>query len=75
MAQCLQFDDKLTRIERRQNDYLAPIQDVWELFIHHCVESYKPGSFLTIDEQLLGSMVAIEMLPWIAGSHNCSTGW
>lgn len=50
----LRFDDKTTRIVRRQQDRFAPIRDIWEEFISNCNHSYIPGSYITIDEQLLG---------------------
>ncbi|XP_071577648.1 uncharacterized protein [Temnothorax nylanderi] len=53
LLQCLQFDDKSTRHERRQRDNLAPIRDLWDLFISNCKEYYLPGKHVTIGEQLL----------------------
>lgn len=50
---CLRFDDKATRNERKRTDPFAPIRDVWEAFILNCRTKYKPGSYVTIDEQLL----------------------
>lgn len=49
----LRFDDKTTRVERRQLDRFAPIREIWNEFILNCNRSYKPGSYITIDEQLL----------------------
>lgn len=54
LISCLRFDDKSTRQQRRQADVYAPFRDLWNLFIAACQENYKPGSYLTIDEQLLG---------------------
>ncbi|GBP21878.1 PiggyBac transposable element-derived protein 4 [Eumeta japonica] len=51
---CIRFDDKNTRRERRESDRLAPIRDVWEKFIENCKKLYKPGSYITVDEQLVG---------------------
>ncbi|XP_071051094.1 piggyBac transposable element-derived protein 4-like [Onthophagus taurus] len=53
LLECLRFDDYNTRADRRKTDNFAPIREVWDLFIAACRSSYKPGSFLTIDEQLL----------------------
>jgi len=50
----LRFDDKSTRAERRTVDVLAPIRELWDLFIGNCQKNYTPGNNLTIDEQLLG---------------------
>ncbi|XP_071578235.1 piggyBac transposable element-derived protein 4-like [Temnothorax nylanderi] len=49
----LQFDDKSTRRERRQSDRLAPIRDLWDLFISNCTKYYSPGKNVTIGEQLV----------------------
>lgn len=54
LVSCLRFDDKETRQARRENDYFAPIREIWDQFIHNCNMSYKAGPFVTIDEQLLG---------------------
>lgn len=48
----LRFDDKSDRV-LRISDKLAPIRKVWDLFIGNCCSNYKPGPYLTIDEQLL----------------------
>lgn len=53
LLRCLRFDDKNTRQQRRESDKLAPIRDFWEKFINNCQQWYKPGSYVTIDEQLL----------------------
>lgn len=49
----LRFDDLSTRAERKEQDKLAPIRDITEIFAKNCRESYKPSSFGTIDEQLV----------------------
>nr|CAI5831944.1 unnamed protein product [Callosobruchus analis] len=54
LIESLRFDDKTTRTERRQLDRFAPIRDIWDEFICNCSHSYKPGNYITIDEQLLG---------------------
>ncbi|CAB3260812.1 unnamed protein product [Arctia plantaginis] len=54
LLNCLRFDDKSTRNERKAQDKFAPIRDLWEVFIQICRDSYKAGSYITIDEQLLG---------------------
>ncbi|XP_071639052.1 piggyBac transposable element-derived protein 4-like [Temnothorax longispinosus] len=50
----LRFDDKTTRRERRASDLLAPIRELWDLFIGNCISNYTPCDNVTIDEQLLG---------------------
>lgn len=54
LLRCLRFDDRNTRQDRRVSDKLAPIRDIWEKFIGNCTKWYKPGSYITIDEQLVG---------------------
>lgn len=49
----IRFDDKDTRQERSNEDPLAPIRDIWDLFVKNCQDNYKPSSYVTIDEQLL----------------------
>ena len=51
---CIRFDDKETREERRAESKLAPIKDVWDSFVSNCIANYKPSSYCTIDEQLVG---------------------
>lgn len=53
LINCLRFDDKTTRLERRAQDSFAPIREIWSLFIDKCEGNYKPSSYVTIDEQLL----------------------
>jgi len=50
----LRFDDKSTRMLRRQSDKFAPIRDIWQSFVSRCTEMYSPSEYVTIDEQLLG---------------------
>ncbi|XP_032670043.1 piggyBac transposable element-derived protein 4-like isoform X2 [Odontomachus brunneus] len=52
LLQCLRFDDKNTRQERRQRDKLAPIHDLWDLFVSNCMQYYSPSKYVTIDKQL-----------------------
>ena len=54
LTACLRFDDKETRVERRNVTVFAPISEIWEEFIEVCKTKYKPSSYVTIDEQLVG---------------------
>lgn len=49
----LRFDDKETRRQRRFTDKLAPVREIWEIFIKNCVTNYEPSSNCMIDEQLV----------------------
>ncbi|KAJ4451739.1 hypothetical protein ANN_03210 [Periplaneta americana] len=53
LTNCLRFDEKSTRSERKQLDSFAAIRDVWNRFEEKCRMLYNPGSYCTIDEQLL----------------------
>lgn len=53
LLQCLRFDEEDTRRERRRRDKLAPIRDIWDLFISNCAKYYSPSKHVTIGEQLL----------------------
>ena len=50
---CLRFDDKSTRAERKANDRFTHIREIWDLFIKNCMDNYEPGSNTIIAEQLL----------------------
>lgn len=53
LLNCLRFDDKNTRPQRKLDDKFAPIRFLWNGFIAKCAENYTPGAYVTIDEQLL----------------------
>ena len=54
LTACLRFDDKETRAERRNVTVFAPISEIWEEFIEVCRTIYKPSSYFTINEPLVG---------------------
>lgn len=47
------FDDKRTREQRRSVDKLAPIRDIWEMFLAQLPKCITPGMDITVDEQLV----------------------
>lgn len=50
----LRFDDRSTREERINNgDPLAPISEVYKIFIDNCKSNYSCGEYLTVDEMLI----------------------
>ena len=49
----VRFDDTSTRQTRAANDKLAPIRDVWEMFVQDLRKSYIPSPDITVDEQLM----------------------
>ena len=50
---CLRFDDKATREERKKVDKLAPIRQIFEMFVQNCKKNYNLSEFATIDELLV----------------------
>ena len=53
LVNCLRFDDKDTREERRQTDKFAAIRKIWDIFIANCEKMYVPHENITMNEQLL----------------------
>ena len=51
----LRFDEKSSRSERLKTDKFALFSTVWDRFIDNSIASYKPGAFMTVDEQLFPS--------------------
>lgn len=53
LLSCLRFDDETTRKNRVSINKLAPISEIFDLFVANCKENYIPGEYLTIDEMLV----------------------
>lgn len=51
LVSCIRFDDKTVRDPK---DKFGLISEIWNTFIENCRKNYKPGSYCTIDEQLVG---------------------
>ena len=51
----LRFDKKSSRSERLRIDKFALFSMVWNRFVENSIACFKPGSFLTVDEQLFPS--------------------
>lgn len=66
----LRFDDKETRNNRYEVDKFAPIRKIWDLIIDKCRNLYKPGSYITIDEQLVGFRGRVPFLTYIPSKPN-----
>nr|CAH7769240.1 unnamed protein product [Callosobruchus chinensis] len=50
---CIRFDDKATRVQRKETDKLAAVRSIVEIFVNNCRSSYSLGEFVTIiDEKL-----------------------
>lgn len=54
LTNCLRFDDRSTREERRENDRLAPIRDLFDHIVNISNYVYSPSDCCTLDEMLLG---------------------
>lgn len=53
LTNCLRFDDRNTRDQRRNSDRLAPIRELFDHIIKRCQDLYTPSEYCTVDEQLL----------------------
>ena len=53
ISRILRFDDKDTRSARRRNDRLAPIRDVFDLWVKMLSKSFVSFESVTTDEQLI----------------------
>lgn len=53
LLRCIRFDDVRNRSERQAIDRLAPIREVFELFVQNCIKCFSPSEYVTIDEQLI----------------------
>lgn len=49
----LRFDDSSTRTTRAAVDRLAPIRDIFGIFVKSCQQSYTPFEYLTLDAELV----------------------
>lgn len=49
----VRFDDINTRTERKAEDRLANIREIWDMFIANCMSNYQPHATCTIGAQLL----------------------
>ncbi|XP_046960296.1 piggyBac transposable element-derived protein 4-like [Vanessa cardui] len=54
LIKCLRFDDKQTRDERKFVDKFTHIRELWQKLIDNFQKWYTPGSYITVDEQLVG---------------------
>lgn len=61
----IRFDEKNKRSQRLQTDKFALLSEVWYKFIHNSQNCYKPGSLVTIDEQLFPTKVRCRFTQYI----------
>ena len=50
----MRFDDRDTQITKKAEDRLAPIREIFTLFVNNRQKNYSLGEFTTIDEMLVG---------------------
>lgn len=53
LLRCIRFDNINDRKERKKIDKLAPIRNIFNIFVENCRKAIVPGPHLTIDEQLV----------------------
>lgn len=50
---CIRFDDETTRADRRKENKLAPISEMFDKFVTNSKQNYTPGDIMTVDEMLV----------------------
>jgi len=53
LISCLRFDNSDTRTERKENDPVAPISEIFYESIENCKFNYFLSSYVTVDEMLI----------------------
>lgn len=51
----IRFDNRNQRSQRLQTDKFALFSAVWDKFIENSQKCYKPGAYITVDEQLFAT--------------------
>ena len=54
LVYCSRFDDSTTRAQRRADDKLAPIRNIYDKFVVAFKANYTPGTGCIVDESLHG---------------------
>ncbi|KMQ96734.1 piggybac transposable element-derived protein 4-like protein, partial [Lasius niger] len=52
LLDCLQLDDRNTRATRLKVDKLAPVRNIWNMFVENCKNSYLPSESLAVGDRL-----------------------
>ncbi|XP_041641302.1 uncharacterized protein LOC121508476 [Cheilinus undulatus] len=66
----LRFDKKSDRCARLCTDKFALFSDVWSGFIDNCIACYKPGAYITVDEQLFPTKARCRFIQYMANKPN-----
>ncbi|XP_069604265.1 piggyBac transposable element-derived protein 4-like [Ranitomeya imitator] len=78
IRRCIRFDEKRTRPVRLATDKLAPISNIWNLFIKNCYKLYNSSEYVTVDEQLLafrGPCKFIQYMPSKPAKYGIKIFW
>ena len=62
----LRFDLRSTKLSRLQTNKFALISAVWDKFVKNCIDCYKPGENITVDEQLFPTKARCRFLQYMA---------
>lgn len=66
----IRFDNRNQRSQRLQNDKFALISEVWYKFIENSQNCYKPGAYLSIDEQLFPTKARCRFTQYMPNKPN-----
>ena len=61
MMRFQRFDYKQTRSHRLAIDKLALISTIWNTFVENCLKHYRPGTNITVNEQLFLSKLNADL--------------
>jgi hypothetical protein len=53
ILQFIRFDDKSTRVQRKANDKLAAVREIWDQFVENYKKLLEPFEHMTVDEELV----------------------
>ena len=69
------FDNIDTRHQRMPDDKLAPIRDIWTMFVARLQICYKPGESMTIDVPIRGRCSFRKYIPSKPGKYGIKIFW
>ena len=78
LLQTLRFDQKETRRQRRVNNKLAPISDIYGVYSANLQKHFVPGANCTVDEQLIpfrGRCSFIQYMPSKPAKYGLKLFW
>ncbi|XP_029164703.1 uncharacterized protein LOC114935919 [Nylanderia fulva] len=52
LLDCILLDDRNTRATRLKVDKLAPVRNIWNMFMENCKDSYLPSESLVVGDRL-----------------------